>query len=291
VAENGVAQNQIHDNTILKHNTKKKRKNNFDCHPPSMNHQRNYVFSPLQDVTASLLNTVNNSPSKSSREKILVASLLVQVNSSTDRCKELFDEVINETIGNIQRTLNTVVSELNVMKADNKKLNLRVGELEADNMKLKAVNKMLILRVGELEADNTKLKAVNKMLILRVGELEADNTKLNLRVGELEADNTKLNLRVGELEADNMKLNLRVGELEADNMKLNLRVGELEADNMKLKADNEGFKAVNTKLNDTMSEINNRTKKLEDRMIVSLFGFTLFHLFFISNVSQKQVEF
>jgi septal ring factor EnvC (AmiA/AmiB activator) len=121
-----------------------------------MNHQRNYVFSPLQDVTASLLNTVNNSPSKSSREKRLVTSLLVQVNSSTDRCKELFDEVINETIGSIQRTLDTVVSELNVIKADN------------------------------------------------------------------------------------------------------------------------------TKLNDSMSEINNRTKKLEDRMIVSLFGFTLFHLFFIS---------
>jgi chromosome segregation ATPase len=205
-----------------------------------MNHQRNYVFSPLQDVTASLLNTVNNSPTKSSREKRLVTSLLVQVNSSTDRCKELFDEVINETIGSIQRTLDTVVSELNVIKADNTKLNLRIGELEADNTKLKADNKMLILRVGELEADNEGLKADNE-------GLKADNTKLNLRIGELEADNEGL---------------------KAVNKMLILRVGEL--------------KAANTKLNDSMSEINNRTKKLEDRMIVSLFGFTLFHLFFIS---------
>ena len=143
-------------------------------------------------------------------------------------------------------------------------------EIRADVAELKDGQKRLETRVGNLEAGQEKLEAGQEELRAGQKELSAGQKRLETRVGNLETGQQKLEagqeeLRAGqkELGAGQKRLETRVSNLEAGQQKLEAGQQKLEAGQEELRAGQQKLEAGQQKLESGQGELEAGQQKLE----------------------------
>ena len=165
------------------------------------------------------------------------------------------DRTVDQRLDAIESGQDEIRADVAELKDGQKRLETRVGNLEAGQQKLEAGQE-------ELRAGQKELSAGQKRLETRVGNLETGQQKLEagqeeLRAGqkELGAGQKRLETRVGNLEAGQQKLEAGQQKLEAGQQKLETGQEELRAGQQKLEAGQERHENVQQELREGQARL------------------------------------
>ena len=120
------------------------------------------------------------------------------------------DRTVDQRLDAIESGQNEIRADVAELKDGQKRLETRVGNLEAGQQKLEAGQEELRAGQKELSADQKELSTGQKRLETRVGNLEAGQQKLESGQEELRAGQQKL--EAGQERHENVQQELREGQ-------------------------------------------------------------------------------